>query len=233
MQTQPTEAKCPSPAGPDDPLLVAAELGIRAIDRRAAMLALRVRAALEPRRQTVQVPYSEAAMFARIAGLTLEHKARTPAPTGPRAYVFATRAGKPLGQRNVLRALYRAQERARKVDGTPTFPELFEVDARDVLVVDDRGDYVLRTARRRDLPPLPDFHALRHTAAMDCEDAEEARALLRHKNSVVTRTVYRAHFGDREREALRARMEARSRRAEATPVPSDAGGEVVPLRKEA
>ena len=62
--------------------------------------------------------------------------------------------------------------------------------------------------KRRDLR-LPDFHALRHGAAMDCDDAEEARDLLRHKNSNVTRAVYRAHFGDRRREQLRARMEAR------------------------
>ena len=44
---------------------------------------------------------------------------------------------------------------------------------------------------------------------MECEDAEEARDLLRHRNSNVTRAVYRAHFSDRRREALRARMEAR------------------------
>ena len=30
-----------------------------------------------------------------------------------------------------------------------------------------------------------------------------------HRNSNVTRSVYRAHFSDRRREALRARMEAR------------------------
>jgi hypothetical protein len=62
---------------------------------------------------------------------------------------------------------------------------------------------------RRELPPLPNFHALRNSAAMECEDAEEARDLLRHRNSNVTRAVYRAHFSDRRREALRARMEAR------------------------
>jgi len=28
---------------------------------------------------------------------------------------------------------------------------------------------------------------------MDCDDAEEARDLLRHKNSNVTRAIYRAH----------------------------------------
>jgi hypothetical protein len=43
---------------------------------------------------------------------------------------------------------------------------------------------------------------------MDCDDAEEARDLLRHKNSNVTRAIYRAHFGDQSREQLRARMEA-------------------------
>jgi integrase len=38
---------------------------------------------------------------------------------------------------------------------------------------------------------IPDFHALRHGAAMDCDDAEEARDLLRHKNSNATRAIYR------------------------------------------
>lgn len=65
---------------------------------------------------------------------------------------------------------------------------------------------------------------------MDCEDAEEARDLLRHKNSNVTRIVYRAHFGDRRRELLRARMEARHGSTVADPPPADrADGEVVPL----
>jgi integrase len=57
---------------------------------------------------------------------------------------------------------------------------------------------------------VPDFHALRHGAAMDCDDAEEARDLLRHKNSNVTRAIDRAHFDDHRREALRARMQARA-----------------------
>jgi integrase len=67
---------------------------------------------------------------------------------------------------------------------------------------------VLANVKRRELR-LPDFHALRHGAAMDCDDAEEARDLLRHKNSNVTCAIYRAHFGDRRRELLRARMETR------------------------
>jgi hypothetical protein len=44
---------------------------------------------------------------------------------------------------------------------------------------------------------------------MDCDDAEEACDLLRHKNSNVTRAVYRAHFSAKRREALRARIGAR------------------------
>jgi hypothetical protein len=61
--------------------------------------------------------------------IQLEHKSRTPAPTTPQSFVFGTRAGRPLHQRNVLRALYTAQERARDADGSPTFPALFEKDA--------------------------------------------------------------------------------------------------------
>ena len=76
-------------------------------------------------------------------------------------------------------------------------------------MADDDGEFVPRNVKRRELR-LPDFHALdRHGAAMDCDDAEEARDLLRHKNSNVTRAIYRAHFGDRRRELLRARMETR------------------------
>ena len=138
----------------------------------------------------------------------LAHKARTRAPTTPHSYVFGTRDGKPLGQRNLMRALYIAQERACDADGRPTFPGLFQHDERGELIVDEQSNYVRSDVKRRELR-LPTFHALRHGAAMDCGDAEEARDLLRHKNSNVTRAVYRAHFDDRRREQLRARMEAR------------------------
>jgi integrase len=170
------------------------------------------------------------------ARMLLEHKARTPAPTGPRSFVFATRDGNPLGQRNVMRALYLAQERARDAEGRPTFPELFKRDERGYLVVDERGEYVRREVKRRELR-LPDFHALRHGAAMDCDDAEEARDLLRHKNSNVTRAIYRAHFADRRRELLRARMEARmetlletSNHDEPRQAPDEPGAEVADFR---
>jgi integrase len=175
----------------------------------------RVELKTEESKAKLPLPRSSALML-------LEHKARTPAPTTPKSYVFATRIGRPIGQRNVLRALYRAQERARTPEGLPTFPELFEVDARGHLVVDESGDFVPRDVKRRDLR-LPDFHALRHGAAMDCDDAEEARDLLRHKNSNVTRAIYRAHFGDRRRELLRARMETRMETSGDVKAPRDPG----------
>jgi hypothetical protein len=40
---------------------------------------------------------------------------------------------------------------------------------------------------------------------MDSEDAEEARDLLPHKNSNVTRAICRGHFNDKRRELLEAR----------------------------
>jgi integrase len=116
------------------------------------------------------------------------------------------------------------------------FPQLFEHDERGHLIVDERGDYVRRDVKRRDLR-LPTFHALRHGAAMDCDDAEEARDLLRHKNSNVTRAVYRAHFDDRRREQLRVRIEARvetrletSGRGHAQPKAPGVGADVAELQ---
>ena len=180
------------------------------VDRQGDRVVLKT----EESKATLPLPRSVALML-------LEHKARTPAPTSPTSYVFATRTGRPIGQRNLLRALYRAQERARTPDGLPTFPELFEHDDRGGLVVSKRGDYVLADVKRRDLR-LPHFHSMRHGAAMDCDDAEEACDLLRHKNSNVTRAIYRAHFSDARREQLRARMETRM---ETTEHPQQADGD--------
>jgi integrase len=87
------------------------------VDRDGERVALKT----EESKARLPLPRSTALML-------LEHKARTPAPTTPRSFVFATRNGGPLGQRNVLRALYRAQARARTAAGLPTFLELFEID---------------------------------------------------------------------------------------------------------
>ena len=107
------------------------------------------------------------------------------------------------------RALHARRSAPATRTGRPTFPELFEHDERGHLVVDERGDVRARATSSAASCGCRTFHALRHGAAMDCDDAEEARDLLRHKNSNVTRAIYRAHFGDRRRELLRARMEAR------------------------
>ena len=56
---------------------------------------------------------------------------------------------------------------------------------------------------------------------MDCDDAEEARDLLRHKNSNVTRAIYRAHSVIVGREQLRARMERRMERSADTEAQDD------------
>ncbi|MDA0164239.1 site-specific integrase [Solirubrobacter ginsenosidimutans] len=198
-----------------------------------------IRFAFQVDRDGERVPLKTEESKARLplprstALMLLEHRARTPAPTTPRSFVFGTRNGGPLGQRNVLRALYRAQERARTPDGLPTFPELFEADERGHLVVGAGGEFVPRNVGRRELR-LPDFHSLRHGAAMDCDDAEEARDLLRHRNSNVTRAIYRAHFDDRRRELLRARMETRmetSTRGSREETTSKSRGEVPDLQR--
>lgn len=178
------------------------------VDRDGRRVALKT----DESKATLPLPRATAAMMR-------EHRARS-LHTTPRSFVFSTRTGKAISQRDLLRALYRAQQRARGADGRPTFPELFVHDRRGGLEVDDRGNFVPRRVKRRDLD-LPNFHALRHGAAMDCDDAEEARDLLRHKNSNVTRAIYRAHFDDRRREALRGRMESRMERIHGSEPPDD------------
>jgi integrase len=96
------------------------------VDRRGVRVLLKT----EESRAVLPLPRSAALMM-------LENKARS-LQTGPRSFVFATASGRPLGQRNVLRALYTAQERARDDDGLRTFPELFEHNDRGHLVVDER-----------------------------------------------------------------------------------------------
>jgi hypothetical protein len=70
-------------------------------------------------------------------------------------------------------------------------PELFEHNEQGEPVTNTKGKYVLRRAKRKGLPPMPDFNALGHTPATECEDAEEARELLRHKDSNVPRDLPR------------------------------------------
>lgn len=169
-------------------------------------------------RRTVELPRSLAAML-------LSHRARSP-HSRPESFVFASRSGRALGQRNVSRALRATMIAATDERGRPTFPILHERD--------ERG--------RRKLPPrgaVPSFHGYRHTAASDAiaagDGVEEVSWQLGHRNSNVTRAVYVQEVKSAERTARRrAKMEDRYgamlRAAETAETAPTAEGVVVPLR---
>jgi integrase len=115
-------------------------------------------------------------------------------------FVFATRTGRPLQQRNVARSLREAQERATDGAGQPTFPVLQELDA------DGRPVHVPRGV-------LPSMHSFRHTVASRAllagESVDEVAFLLGHRDGTVTRTVYVREVADARRRAFRrSRMAA-------------------------
>lgn len=138
----------------------------------------------EESRRTVEIPRQLAAML-------LRHRAASSHSTATE-FVFCSRSGRALGQRNVTRALRSAMRAAVDAKGRPTFTAL------------------------QDDPPgrVPTFHSFRHSAASqairDGEGAEEVSWMLGHRNSNVTRAVYLHEIRDAERVAeRRARMEAR------------------------
>lgn len=116
-------------------------------------------------------------------------------------FVFATRTGRVVEQRNVTRALRRAQTAAVDDLGQPTFPALHEKGEDGESVEVPRG-------------AVPTFHSFRHSAASEAiaqgDSAEEVSWQLGHRNSTVTRTVYVQEVKSAERKARRrANMEAR------------------------
>jgi integrase len=126
--------------------------------------------------------------------MLLRHKRRAIHDT-PQDFVFAAKTGRPLQQRNVLRALRAAQRQARAPSGEPTFPAL----------------HVDGSARPG---AAPTFHGFRHTAASHAiaagDSAEEISWMLGHKDSTVTRQVYIQEVQSTERRArIRSRMERR------------------------
>lgn len=144
-------------------------------------------------RRTVELPRQLAAML-------VAHRLRSPS-TGPASFVFATRSGRPIQQRNVGLALRRAQRNATDEKGRPTYPILHERGDRGDAVPVPRG-------------VLPSFHGFRHAAASEAiaagDSAEELSWQLGHKNSIITRAVYIREIKTAERTARRrARMEAR------------------------
>ena len=147
----------------------------------------------ESARRTVELPRS-------LVVLLLEHKARS-LHCRDGSLVFATRSGRALSQRNVLRALRAAQKAARTPEGQPTFPTMHERDEYGKPVPLPRG-------------AVPTFHGFRHhfasLAISSGDSAEEVSWQLGHKDSAITRQVYLQEIRSEERRAkLRAKMEAR------------------------
>jgi integrase len=142
--------------------------------------------------RTVPIPRELAFVIAR-------HR-RAATDTRPEAFVFATRTGRPLGQRNVARALRTAQERARDEGGQPTFPGLHQTDGK--------GNRVAAPANS-----VPSMHPFRHTVASRAllagESVDEVAFLLGHRDATVTRVVYIREIADaRRRHMRRSRMTA-------------------------
>lgn len=94
--------------------------------------------------RTVPIPRELALILARHKPASRE--------TTPAAFVFATRTGRPLSQRNVARALRKAQQRAVEEHGRPTFAALHDKDAAGRPVPVPAG-------------AIPSMHSFRHTVA--------------------------------------------------------------------
>jgi integrase len=126
--------------------------------------------------------------------LILARHKTSAADTSDDAFVFATRTGRPLGQRNVARALRKAQEQAVDEHGHPSFPILHAVDS------DGKPQSVPHGA-------LPSMHSFRHTVASRAllagESVDEVAFLLGHRDGTVTRTVYVREIADARRRAMR------------------------------
>ncbi len=136
--------------------------------------------------RTVPIPRALAVILAR-------HKLVSRNATSD-DYVFATRTGRPLSQRNVARALRVAQRAAVDEQGRPTFPILRERDPSGKRVKVPRGT-------------VPSMHSFRHTVASRAllagESVDEIAFLLGHRDANVTRAVYVRELADSRCRAMR------------------------------
>ena len=136
--------------------------------------------------RTVPIPRELAAILSR-------HK-QSARFTGPQDFVFSTCTGRPLGQRNVARALRQAQQNAVDLDGRPTFPILQERDELGEPVSVPHG-------------ALPSMHSFRHTVASRAllagESIDGVAFLLGHRDANVTRAVYVRELSDARRRTMR------------------------------
>ena len=112
----------------------------------------------------------------------------------PEHFVFSTRTGGPLRQRNVCRALRIAQRDAVDDRGRPTFPALHAADAAGKPAEIAHGE-------------LPSMHRFRHTVASRAllagESVDEIAFLLGHRDANVTRAVYVRELADTRRRSMR------------------------------
>ncbi|MBV9004740.1 MAG: tyrosine-type recombinase/integrase [Solirubrobacterales bacterium] len=112
----------------------------------------------------------------------------------PTDYVFTTRTGGPLRQRNICRALRTAQAKAMDEEGNPTFPILHQRDEDGRTASVPHGD-------------LPSMHSFRHTVASRAllagDSVDEIAFLLGHRDANVTRAVYVRELADVRRRAMR------------------------------
>lgn len=133
--------------------------------------------------RTVPIPGQLAAILSR-------HKDRSRFNT-PEDFVFSTCTGRPLGQRNLARALRHAQLNAVDREGRPTFPVLHELG---------EPASVPHAA-------LPSMHSFRHTVASRAllagESVDEVAFLLGHRDANVTRAVYVREISDARRRTMR------------------------------
>jgi integrase len=146
------------------------------------------------RRPTKTAGSARTVPIARELAVILARHKLASRETSPDAYVFATRTGRPLGQRNVARALRAAQRRARDEHGRPAFPILHERDERGRAVAVPLG-------------VLPSMHSFRHTVASRAllagESVDEVAFLLGHRDGNVTRAVYVREVADARRRTMR------------------------------
>lgn len=98
----------------------------------------------------------------RELGLILARHKLVSRDVRPETFVFATCSGRPLSQRNVARALRKAQRHARDEHGQPTFPVLHE-KAADGTPADVPAGVV------------PSMHSFRHTVASRATRRRERR----------------------------------------------------------
>jgi integrase len=128
-----------------------------------------------------------------LARILAEHRRRSMF-VGPDDFVFATRSGRPFGQRNIGRALRAAQFKAVDPDAQPTFPILHSADDHGRPVPVPHG-------------ALPSMHSFRHTVACRAlvagESVDEIAFLLGHRDANVTRAVYVRELADARRRTMR------------------------------